>query len=129
MELTRTQSSCSTKRDSFLEYDHKTNPAYADIALQHMNVMADIAAAIHEHNAGNITHSYQPATLGVLVGATTTSTFSSWVENLKIYAFIILLVFCALFLFRLCFVCGFCDIIWKLCCRLPKKSGGETGSS
>ena len=33
----------------FFEYDHQSNPAYSDQILNHMNIMADIAAAMNEH--------------------------------------------------------------------------------
>ena len=33
----------------FLDYNHQSNPAYRDSTMDHMNIMADIAAAMNEH--------------------------------------------------------------------------------
>ena len=45
----------------FLQYDHLNNPAYSDAMVSHMNIMADIAAAMNEHAEWNRSNPIHPS--------------------------------------------------------------------
>ncbi|KAK4003571.1 hypothetical protein OUZ56_005328 [Daphnia magna] len=51
----------------FFDYEHRTNPAYNDNLLNHMNVMADIVAAMNEHPPTEFSLNHQPSASSVLV--------------------------------------------------------------
>ncbi|KAI9553746.1 hypothetical protein GHT06_018996 [Daphnia sinensis] len=50
-------------------YDHRSNPAYSDNLLNHMNVMADIVAAMNEHPPSDFSLNHRPDTTNVLLTA------------------------------------------------------------
>ena len=108
----------------FFEYDHQSNPAYSDQILNHMNIMADIAAAMNEHLTVNFSNNHSPSTVNVLMSATERYGFTSWFESFKIYGFIALLIAGFLIMCRVCYACGCCGLLWKLCCspKRPKKN-------
>ncbi|KAK4007245.1 hypothetical protein OUZ56_012405 [Daphnia magna] len=45
----------------FFDYEHRTKPAYNDNLLHHMNVMADIVAAMNEHPPTEFSLNHHPA--------------------------------------------------------------------
>ncbi|KAK4028563.1 hypothetical protein OUZ56_021568 [Daphnia magna] len=47
----------------FFDYEQRTNPAYNDNLLNHMNVMADIVAAMNEHPLTGLSLNHQPSAL------------------------------------------------------------------
>ncbi|KZS07329.1 Uncharacterized protein APZ42_028972 [Daphnia magna] len=53
----------------FFDYEQRTNPAYNDNLLNHMNVMADIVAAMNEHPLTGLSLNHQPSAVSVLVTA------------------------------------------------------------
>ncbi|KZS21154.1 Uncharacterized protein APZ42_011986 [Daphnia magna] len=42
------------------DYDHRSNPAYNDNLLNHMNVVADIVAAMNEHPPSDFSLNHRP---------------------------------------------------------------------
>lgn len=107
-------------------YEHQSNPAYSDTAMNHMNIIADIAAAMNEHSAGNVSGPGQSSSgsTNLLISASeklAVNSFSDWFETFKIYGFIALLIIVALLIARGCYAVGLCGVIWTVCCKPPKK--------
>ncbi|KAI9550783.1 hypothetical protein GHT06_007136 [Daphnia sinensis] len=65
-------------------YDHRSNPAYSDNLLNHMNVMADIVAAMNEHPPSDFSLNHRPDTTNVLLTAAGAQQYTSWWETIKI---------------------------------------------
>ncbi|KAI9555920.1 hypothetical protein GHT06_018452 [Daphnia sinensis] len=89
-------------------YDHRSNPAYSDNLLNHMNVMADIVAAMNEHPPSDFSLKHRPDTTNVLLTAAGAQQYTSWWETIKmnfslailaVVIFFVLRVFCWLGLF------------------------------
>ncbi|KZR95515.1 Uncharacterized protein APZ42_010735, partial [Daphnia magna] len=53
----------------FFDYEPRTNPAYNDNLINHVNVMADIVAAMNEHPPTEFSLNHQPSASSVLVTA------------------------------------------------------------
>ncbi|KAK4006805.1 hypothetical protein OUZ56_011963 [Daphnia magna] len=70
----------------FFDYEHRTNPAYNDNLLNHMNVMADIVAAMNEHPPTEFSFNHQP----------------SWWETIKMWFFISIFCILGLVILRIC---------------------------
>ena len=105
-------------------YEHQTNPAYTELARGHMNIMADIAAAMNEHTSTNRSTGYASGQGSIVLTATEQigiTTFTSWFEKFKIAAFLILLIVVALLIARGCYAAGLCDVMWMCCCKKVSK--------
>lgn len=108
----------------FLNYKHQSNPAYTDTILDHMNIMADIAASINGHHSigistNNIINS-RPNTANVLLTATGIGSYTTWWETIQTYFYIGVISLLGLLFLRICYSCGFFGLFWKICCRRTK---------
>ncbi|KAK4027404.1 hypothetical protein OUZ56_016450 [Daphnia magna] len=94
---------------NFFEHQHQTNPAYTEVLISPMDIMADITASMNEHSLtvpNQIT-----GTSAIVVSAAEKAglgTFTNWFENFKVYSFIILLIAIFLLIARACYALGFC---------------------
>lgn len=111
---------------TIFDYEHQSNPAYIDTMVNHMNIMADIAAAMNEHSAGNFSENYSPSTLNVLVSAVEKEKFTTWFEKFKICLFISFLILFFIIILRIAYALGCFEIIWYLCCKPPPKTNPPT---
>ncbi|KAI9558366.1 hypothetical protein GHT06_015130 [Daphnia sinensis] len=59
------------------KYDHRSNPAYNDNLLNHMNVMADIVAAINGHPPSDFSSNHHPSVSCVLLTSTGIEKYTS----------------------------------------------------
>ena len=98
----------------FFDYEHQSNPAYTDTIIDHMTIMADIAAAMTEHSS-NFTEVFITATSSVFG-------MPNWLANLRSYAILFACIVVILIITRICFKCGCCKLVWKLCCRISRPS-------
>ncbi|KZS08408.1 Uncharacterized protein APZ42_027611 [Daphnia magna] len=78
----------------FFHYEHRTNPAYNDNLLNHMNVMADIRTAMNEHPPTEFSLIPLPSASSVLVTASGKIHYTSCWETIKMWFFIS--IFCIL---------------------------------
>ncbi|KAK4017830.1 hypothetical protein OUZ56_033676 [Daphnia magna] len=83
----------------FFDFEHRTNPAYNDNLLNHMNVMADIVAAMNEHPPTEFSLNHQP----------------SWWETIKMWFFISIFCILGLVILRICCWLGIVRFIKKFC--------------
>ena len=82
----------------FFDYEHQSNPAYTDTIIDHMTIMADIAAAMTEHSS-NFTEVFITATSSVFG-------MPNWLANLRSYAILFACIVVILIITRICFKCG-----------------------
>ncbi|KZS03399.1 Uncharacterized protein APZ42_033845 [Daphnia magna] len=68
----------SLRRCQISDYEHRSNPAYSDTMLNHMNIMADIAAAMSEHSQDISLVHEKLSTTNVLITASNVGTYTSW---------------------------------------------------
>lgn len=61
--------------------------------LNYMNIMTDIAAAMNEHSQGVSLIRETPSATNIFVTATNVGTYTTWWETIKIYFFVVYLVF------------------------------------
>lgn len=111
----------------FSDYEHRSNPAYSDTMLNHMNIMADIAAAMNEHSQDISSVHETLSTSNVLITASNVGTYTSWWGKLKDYFYIGLLCVSGVVLMRICYCLGFFEMIRSLCC--PKWRTSTTATS
>ena len=114
---------------NFFEYTHRANPAYTDSMVSHMNIIADIAASMHEHSEITSSGKHEPNAVAILVTASEKSgisTFSGWFEKLKIFIFIVFIIIVALLIARCCYALGCCSMLWTLCCKPPQRPRTRT---
>ena len=108
----------------FLDYNHQSNPAYRDSILDHMNIMADIAAAMNEHSSDGFVNNHlfrdTPSVAKILVTSSVIGSYTTWWDTLTMYFYIALICIFCLVILRICYCCGFFGLIWKLCCRPAK---------
>jgi hypothetical protein len=102
----------------YFDYAHQSNPAYNDALLDSMNMLADIAATINDHSAGNFTPSHVPRTTSILVNAEELSAYPNWIEKIKKYFLVAVIVIVFVILLRICVACGCCSLLQQLCCLL-----------
>ena len=110
----------------YFDYVHQTNPAYNDMVLDGMNVLADIVASINDHSSGNFTSSHLPRTNNVLLAAQDISVYPEWIQSFKFYFLIVVAIIVVLIFLRLCIACGFFSLLKELCCvyRVPSRNAG-----
>ncbi|XP_032798015.2 uncharacterized protein LOC116934643 [Daphnia magna] len=99
----------------FFDYEHRTNPAYNDNLLNHMNVMADIVAAMNEHPPTEFSLNHQPSASSVLVTAAGVIHYTSWWETIKMWFFISIFCILGLVILRICCWLGIFRFIRKFC--------------
>ncbi|KAK4006976.1 hypothetical protein OUZ56_012130 [Daphnia magna] len=103
---------------SFFEYQHQTNPAYTEVLINTMDIMADITASMNEHF---MTGPIQIVGISAIVVSAAEKaglgTFTNWFKNFKVYSFIILLIAIFLLIVHACYALGFSDFISKCCCK------------
>lgn len=92
-----------------LQYEPQANPSYANRITSHMEIMADIAAAINEQTSTNKSKHHPAQTTNILTNMTDRvglSTFSTWFENFKIFIFIICIILILFVICRPCYATG-----------------------
>ncbi|EFX66266.1 hypothetical protein DAPPUDRAFT_116561 [Daphnia pulex] len=111
----------------YFDYAHQSNPAYSDTIIDHMNIMADIAAAMNEHSAGNYASAHIPSTSTVLGTVADAAAKTSWLDQLTTFLYIGAVIIIAVVSIRVCIACGCCGLIWKFCSllRIPTRTAGN----
>jgi hypothetical protein len=104
----------------YFDYVHQSNPAYNDALLDSMNVLADIVSTINDHSAGNFTPSHVPRTTNILVNAEELSVYPDWIEKIKKYFLLAVVIIIAIILIRIFIACGCCNLLKSFCCFLCK---------
>ena len=99
----------------YFDYSHQSNPAYNDAIIDHMNIMADIAAAMNEHSAGNYLPSHVPSTSTILGTVADVAAKTTWMDQLTTLLYFTVVVIVAAVMIRVCIMCGFCGLIWRCC--------------
>ncbi|KZR95580.1 Uncharacterized protein APZ42_010625 [Daphnia magna] len=99
----------------FFDYEHRTNPAYNDNLLNHMNVMADIVAAMNEHPPTEFSLNHQPSASSVLVTAAGVVHYTSWWETIEMWSFISIFCNLGLVILRICCWLGIFTFIRQFC--------------
>ncbi len=115
---------------NFFEYQPRSNPAYTDASLGHMNILADIVASMNEHapvdfpGDPKLTHSTTTVLVKAIekteTAASKQTTFSNFWEKLKILSFLSILGTATAIIIRYCYTYGIFSMIWKLLCKLRK---------
>ncbi|XP_045025162.1 uncharacterized protein LOC123469880 [Daphnia magna] len=113
----------------FSDYEHRSNPVYSDTMLNHMNIMADIAAAMNEHSQDISSVHETLSTTNVLITASNVGTGTSWWVKIKDYFYIGILCVSGLVLLRFCYCLGFFEMIRSLCCTKLKTPTRTTSGS
>ncbi|KZS00246.1 Uncharacterized protein APZ42_003540, partial [Daphnia magna] len=113
----------------FSDYEHRSNPAYSDTMLNHMNIMADIAAAMNEHSQDISSVHETLSTSNVLITASNVGSYTSWWVKIKGYFYIGILCVSGLVLLRFCYCLGFFEMIQSLCCTKLKTPTRTTSGS
>ncbi len=105
-------------------FNPRNNPAYTDATHDHINIMADIAAAMNEHSPislpGDPRQTHSTATLLITAAekpSSTKTTFSSFWEKFKIFSFLGALTGGGLLLARYCYAFGCCGMLYSLLCK------------
>ncbi|KAK4006979.1 hypothetical protein OUZ56_012133 [Daphnia magna] len=97
---------------NFFEYQHQTNPAYTEVLIRTMDIMADITVSMNEHS---MTVPNQIVGTSAIVVSTAEKaglgTFTNLFQNFKVYSFFILLIAIFLLIVRACYALGFSDLI------------------
>ncbi|EFX63440.1 hypothetical protein DAPPUDRAFT_268432 [Daphnia pulex] len=111
----------------YFDYAHQSNPAYSDTIIDHMNIMADIAAAMNEHSAGNYSPAHIPSTATVLGTVADAAAKTSWLDQLTNFLYIGAVIIIAVVSIRVCIACGCCGLIWKFCSllRIPTRAASN----
>jgi hypothetical protein len=111
----------------YFDYAHQSNPAYSDTIIDHMNIMADIAAAMNEHSAGNYSPAHIPSTATVLGTVADAAAKTSWLDQLTNFLYIGAVIIIAVVSIRVCIACGCCGLIWKFCSllRIPTRASSD----
>ncbi|EFX78021.1 hypothetical protein DAPPUDRAFT_105644 [Daphnia pulex] len=111
----------------YFDYAHQSNPAYSDTIIDHMNIMADIAAAMNEHSAGNYSPAHIPSTATVLGTVADAAAKTSWLDQLTNFLYIGAVIIIAVVSIRVCIACGCCGLIWKFCSllRIPTRTASN----
>ncbi|KAI9554948.1 hypothetical protein GHT06_020229 [Daphnia sinensis] len=101
-------------------YEHRSNPAYSDTLLNHMNIMADIAAMMTEHSQSVSSIHEQLSNSNIFETASNAEHYLGWWETLKNYMFFAIVILMAITVIRIACWLGVFDMIYILCCRLEK---------
>ena len=80
-----------------------------------VNIMADIAAAMNEHSAGNYSPSHVPSTSTILGTVADVAAKTTWMDQLTTLLYFTVVVIVAAVMIRVCIMCGFCGLIWRCC--------------
>ncbi|KAK4045592.1 hypothetical protein OUZ56_033279 [Daphnia magna] len=99
----------------FFDYEPRTRPAYNDSLINHVNVMADIVAAMNEHPPTEFSLNHQPSASSVLVTAAGVVHYTSWWETIKMWFFISIFCILGLVILRICCWLGIFRFIRKFC--------------
>ncbi|KZS00254.1 Uncharacterized protein APZ42_003527, partial [Daphnia magna] len=87
------------------DYDHRSNPAYNDNLLNHMNVVADIIAAMNEQSPADFPLNHRPHAADVLLTAARVERYTNWWEIIKISLVIAIISIFSLIVLRCCCCC------------------------
>ncbi|KAI9553734.1 hypothetical protein GHT06_021670 [Daphnia sinensis] len=94
------------------DYDHRSNPAYNDNLLNHMNVEADIVAAMNEHSPVDFPSNHRPHAADVLLTASGVGRYTSWWEVIIIALVVPVIFILVLIALRICCCLG----LFGVCC-------------
>ncbi|KAI9557136.1 hypothetical protein GHT06_016943 [Daphnia sinensis] len=94
------------------DYDHRSNPAYNDNLLNHMNVVADIVAAMNEHSPVDFPSNHRPHAADVLLTAAEVGRYTSWWEVIIIALVVTVIFILVLIALRICCCLG----LFGVCC-------------
>ncbi|KAK4007553.1 hypothetical protein OUZ56_012711 [Daphnia magna] len=95
------------------DYDHRSNPAYNDNLLNHMNVGADIVAAMNEQSHADFPLNHLPHAADVLLTApAAVERYTSWWEVIIIYLVVTVIFILVLIILRICGCLG----LFGVCC-------------
>uniref|UniRef100_A0A0N8AEJ0 Retrovirus-related Pol polyprotein from transposon n=1 Tax=Daphnia magna TaxID=35525 RepID=A0A0N8AEJ0_9CRUS len=94
------------------DYDHRSNPAYNDNLLNHMNVVADIVAAMNEQSPADFPSNHRPHAADVLLTAAGVERYTSWWEVIIISLVITVISILVLIVLRICCCLG----LFGICC-------------
>ncbi|KZR97791.1 Uncharacterized protein APZ42_007137, partial [Daphnia magna] len=84
------------------DYDHRSNPAYNDNLLNHMNVVADIVAAMNEQSPADFPSNHRPHAADVLLTAAGVERYTSWWEVIIISLVVTVIFILVLIVLRIC---------------------------
>ena len=84
----------------YFDYTHQSNPAYNDAIIDHINIMADIAAAMNEHSAGNYSPSHVPSTSTILGTVADVAAKTTWMDQLTTLLYFTVVVIVAAVVIR-----------------------------
>lgn len=108
----------------YLNSKQLNNPGYGSTINQHMNILADIAAAINEHSPYSVSN-LQPISAATVLSTphdkSTIEHLSDWFDNFLFYLFIVLVIIAFVIAIRILYCCGAFSIIYILCCKFAKK--------
>ncbi|XP_045035981.1 LOW QUALITY PROTEIN: uncharacterized protein LOC116934869 [Daphnia magna] len=94
------------------DYDHRSNPAYNDNLLNHMNVVADIVAAMNEQSPADFPSNHRPHAADVLLTAAGVERYTSWWEVIIISLVVTVIFILVLIVLRICCCLG----LFGICC-------------
>ncbi|KAK4027108.1 hypothetical protein OUZ56_016124 [Daphnia magna] len=106
--------------DNTHDYEPQANPAYDGITTSHMNIIADLAAAMAEQSMKTGINS-STAMRNIIVTAeekTGITSYMSWWETFKIIMFFIGLAIISTIAFKILRWFGVFKMIWSCCCTL-----------
>ncbi|KAK4024631.1 Uncharacterized protein APZ42_013298 [Daphnia magna] len=106
--------------DNTHDYEPQANPAYDGITTSHMNIIADLAAAMTEQSMKTGINS-STAMRNIIVTAeekTGITSYMSWWETFKIIMFFIGLAIISTIAFKILRWFGVFKMIWSCCCTL-----------
>jgi hypothetical protein len=113
-----------------MNYVQQTNPAYQDLVMDHINVMAEMVAIMNQHDdsfktdhEGTIIHTSSGVAktltekheiFGIVI-------VSQWYDSAKFYGGMFVVVIVILVILRCCYLYGCCHSIWYACCRIKRR--------
>ncbi|KAI9558428.1 hypothetical protein GHT06_015212 [Daphnia sinensis] len=104
--------------DNTYEYEPQANPAYDNWAGSHMNIVADIAAAMSEQNVNENSGSYPIKTLILTPKEKADiSNYVTWWETIKIILALTGLLIILALTFQLLHWFGIFELCWTGCCK------------